>query len=149
MTVSLQPGNVIKYDYLWNVEAELGKSIGLKDRPCAVVLTMDTKNADGRTFQKIYIAAITHTAPATENKTTGIRIPGRVAEYLGLDDQPQWIITSELNSFDLFPGTVPLGLVPAVTDQYIYGSLPDALYVELFKTIKENLHKIGAVTDRG
>ena len=149
MTVSLQPGNVIKYDYLWGVEVESGRSVGLKDRPCAVVLMLDTKEDDGSGYQKVYIAAITHTAPADDFKTTGIKIPKRVTEYLDLDDQPHWIITSELNAFDLHVDKIPLGLVPVAAEQYIYGSLPDALYLELFTAVRGNLHNIGIVPDRG
>lgn len=148
MTVSLQPGNVIKYDYLWRVEVEKGKAIGMKDRPCSVVLLIDMQDDDGTKYQKVYIAAITHTPPSDAIQTTGIEIPRKVADYLGLDDRPQWIVTSELNSFDLHAGKLPLGIVPIASNQYIYGSLPDELYVQLFNEIRNKLKEIGAVPHR-
>jgi len=38
-----QPGQVIRYAYLWWNEARIGREDGTKDRPCGIVLTRVTK----------------------------------------------------------------------------------------------------------
>jgi hypothetical protein len=35
-----RPGLVIRYSYLWESEARLGREEGVKDRPCAIVLVI-------------------------------------------------------------------------------------------------------------
>jgi hypothetical protein len=37
-----QPGLVISYAYLWSEEAEQGRIEGRKDRPCAIVVGVET-----------------------------------------------------------------------------------------------------------
>jgi hypothetical protein len=56
----LQPGQVIRYAYLWWNEARIGREDGAKDRPCGIVLTRVTKA--GNTVA--YVLPITHNSPA-------------------------------------------------------------------------------------
>ena len=41
----LGAGDVIRYDYLWKEEHDAGRRDGVKDGPCAVVLTSATQDA--------------------------------------------------------------------------------------------------------
>jgi hypothetical protein len=92
-----QPGQVIEYRYLWWSEFRRGQEEGLKDRPCAVVYAVENEN--GKT--RVYVLPVTHTKPfESEN---GVELLPQWNAHLGLDDQPSWIITSELNHFE-WPG---------------------------------------------
>lgn len=55
----LQPGQVIRYAYLWWNEARAGRQEGPKDRPCGIVLPRLTKA--GRT--EVYMLPITPPRP--------------------------------------------------------------------------------------
>jgi len=54
-----QPGQVIRYSYLWWNEARRGRTEGAKDRPRGVVLT---RRSDAGTTL-VYVLPITHTPP--------------------------------------------------------------------------------------
>jgi hypothetical protein len=54
---------VIRYAYLWWNEARVGRDDGVKDRPCGIVLTRQTKQ--GHTM--VYLLPITHTPPLHEH----------------------------------------------------------------------------------
>lgn len=112
-----QPGQVIRYAYLWWNESRSGREHGLKDRPCGIVLTRLTKA--GNTVA--YILPITHTAPLREED--GIEIPQATKRRLGLDDERSWIITTELNRFT-WPGP---DIRTVASGGYLYGYLPEKL----------------------
>jgi hypothetical protein len=76
-----QPGQVIRYAYLWWSEARVGREPGAKDRPCCVILTRIT-NAGNTTA---YVLPITHTPPLKDED--GIEIPQATKRRLGLDEQ--------------------------------------------------------------
>jgi len=42
-------GLVISYSYLWKHESGSGQTEGLKDRPCAIVLAIDSKDTNAKT----------------------------------------------------------------------------------------------------
>ena len=91
------PGLVICYSYLWHREAEKRQIEGLKNRPCAVVLTYERIPA----FPDRIVAdvvPITHAA-----SRDAIEIPIAVKRRMGLDQDHSWIVTSELNRF-FWPG---------------------------------------------
>ena len=50
------PGLVISYSYLWRKDYLAGREEGAKDRPCAVVLSRNTKGND----TVVTVAPITH-----------------------------------------------------------------------------------------
>jgi len=54
-----QPGLVVRYSYLWKREAEAGREEGVKARPCAVVIAVETE--PGRT--RVIVLPVTHAAP--------------------------------------------------------------------------------------
>jgi hypothetical protein len=93
-----QPGQVIRYAYLWWNEARAGRQEGAKDRPCSIVLTRITDAS--RTVT--YVLPITHTPPLKEEDA--LEIPQATRRRLGLDTERSWIITTELNRFT---GPVP------------------------------------------
>ena len=88
-----QPGQVIGYRYLWWNEHRKGQEEGLKDRPCAVVFAVEDEA--GKT--RVYVLPITHTRPLQSED--GVEVLPQWKRPIGLDDQPSWIITSELNPF--------------------------------------------------
>jgi hypothetical protein len=112
-----QPGQVIRYAYLWWSEARVGREHGAKDRPCGVILTRITKA--GHTVA--YVLPITHTPPLKDED--GIEIPQATKRRLGLDAERSWIITTELNQF-AWPGP---DLRPTPSGEYLYGYLPEKL----------------------
>jgi hypothetical protein len=112
-----QPGQVIRYAYLWWNEARLGREDSTKDRPCGVVLTRVDKS--GNTIA--YVLPITHTPPL--NDEDGIEMPGATKQRLRLDVERSWIITTELNQF-VWPGP---DLRPTASGEYLYGYLPEKL----------------------
>lgn len=86
-----EPGLVIAYAYLWRNEARKGLEEGLKDgRPCMILFVAE----------RVVILPITHTFA---NDDGCLKIPASVKTAVGLDDRPQWIVTSECNTF-VWPG---------------------------------------------
>ena len=79
-----QPGQVIRYAYLWWNEARTGREDGVKDRPCGVVLTRVTEPGQST----VYVLPITHTPPM--NEEDGIEIPQATKRRLGLDAEQSW-----------------------------------------------------------
>jgi hypothetical protein len=112
-----EAGEVIRYAYLWWSEARRGRSEGLKDRPCAVVLTRTTADA----AHWIYALPVTHSDP--QSPEAGVAIPPATKQRLGLDAAPSWIVTTELNRF-IWPGP---DIRPLPTGEYSYGLLPGKL----------------------
>jgi hypothetical protein len=123
-----QPGQVIRYAYLWWNEARAGREDGTKDRPCSIVLNRIT--TAGRTVA--YILPITHTPPL--KKEDGVEIPQATKQRLGLDTERSWIITTELNRFN-WPGP---DLRPTAAGEYIYGYLPEKLLRLVLESVKKN-----------
>lgn len=92
------PGQVIRYSYLWTDEHQRGREEGSKDRPCVIVLAVETLQ-DGH--EVVMVLPVTHRPP--DNKRLAIEIPYATKRRLGLDDAQSWIILSEANRF-IWPG---------------------------------------------
>jgi hypothetical protein len=122
------PGQVIRYAYLWWNEARTGRDDGTKDRPCSIVLTRVT--TAGRTV--VYVLPITHTPPIEDED--GVEIPLTTKQRLGLDTERSWIITTELNQFT-WPSP---DLRPTAAGEYIYGYLPGKLMHLVLESVKKN-----------
>ena len=90
-------GSLIRYAYLWADDAAHGQEEGLKNRPCAVVITA-TDEEGGRV---LYVMPVTHSPPGAED--LAIELPPATKRRLGLDDERSWIVTREYNSFS-WPG---------------------------------------------
>jgi hypothetical protein len=119
-------GHVIKYSYLWWNEHRKGKSEGMKDRPCSVLL--NRKDERGQTI--LFVLPITHTPPI--DPEFGVEIPLATKKRLGLDGERSWVITTEYNKFT-WPGYDVRKLDNGL---YSYGSLPEKLIREIMKSVQ-------------
>jgi mRNA-degrading endonuclease toxin of MazEF toxin-antitoxin module len=116
------PGLVIRYSYLWTHEAAAGREEGRKDRPCVIVLAVQPRD-DGALF--VTVAPVTHTPPVAANQA--VEIPAETKLRLGLDSQPSWIVTTEVNSFT-WPGPDLRPISWRRPDMFDYGVIPLALF---------------------
>jgi hypothetical protein len=115
-----QPGLVLRYSYLWSQEAAAGREEGVKDRPCAVVLTVRRGEVD-----LVYVLPITHSPPA--NPDDAIEIPSVTKARLKLDSERSWVVLTEANAFG-WPGP-DLRFTPgAGPESVVYGLLPPAFF---------------------
>lgn len=122
---SPEPGLVIRYSYLWKQERDLGQDEGRKDRPCAIIMSVEDTSGNKR----VGVCPITHTRPVPPGE--GVALPLATARRLGLDDEPSWIMVSEINTFR-WPGH---DIRPDTDDDVTFGFLPP----RLFGTIRERL----------
>lgn len=126
-----QPGLVISYAYLWAEESEQGLVEGRKNRPCAIVLAIDTPK-EGRGPQ-VAVVPITHTPP--RDLSVALEIPPRVKAHLGLDLERSWIILDEFNVF-VWPG-FDLRPIKGKHGRVDYGFLPPRLFEKMIEKIEE------------
>jgi hypothetical protein len=120
-----EPGLVICYSYLWHHEHDAGAEEGRKDRPCAIVVS----RADEAGDTSVLVVPITHTRPAAIRHP--VKLPAWVKRRLGLDEQPAWIITDELNQF-IWPGFDLRPISRHAMDTFHFGFLP----VEILDAVK-------------
>ncbi|MBN8925686.1 MAG: type II toxin-antitoxin system PemK/MazF family toxin [Rhodospirillales bacterium] len=118
------PGLVIRYSYLWADEYARGQEEGVKDRPCAVVLT----SIDAAGDQIVTVLPITHTPPTIPQ--LAVEIPAAVKRRLGLDDERSWIVLTEANRF-IWPGPDLRPLRSNDAASVAYGPLPYKLFEEV------------------
>lgn len=125
MTRPPQPGEVIRYAYLWEREARQGLIEGVKDRPCAVVLSVLREDEE----TQIVVAPITHTPPTEADEV--IEIPHATKKRLGLDDERSFIVTTEVNVFT-WPG---YDIRPFEGGRIAYGALPESITRKVIEAI--------------
>ena len=118
------PGLVIRYAYLWRSEKLAGRTEGVKDRPCAIILVTRRQNEE----EHVVVLPIIHTSPS--DPTLAMEIPSAVKRRLGLDSERSWIVLSELNRF-VWPGPDLRPAVPGDPDSIIYGLLPTSLVLKI------------------
>ena len=127
-----KPALVIRYAYLWHKEAQDGQVEGLKDRPCAIILSSKEKNGS----ELVTVLPVTHTAP--DNRGDAIAIPADTASRLGLDHEQSWVVISEYNQF-VWPGPdirpVPFG----DQQKWEYGYIPAKLYDKIKNAMIQRL----------
>ena len=104
-----------------SAEEQAGREEGVKDRPCAIVLT--TEHHDEDTI--VTVVPITHTEPA--DMTIALELPARVKAHLGLDDERSWIIFNEADRF-LWPGPDLRPISGRSPSEFAYGFLPPKLF---------------------
>lgn len=134
------PGLVISYSYLWRREYKAGREEGIKDRPCAIILSKKTAGED----TIVTVAAITHTEP--ENPDMAVEIPLKVKEHLNLDSERSWIVCTEVNRF-IWPGPDLRRIPERKESPYSYGVLPPKLLKMTTKTLLKSLAKIVSRTE--
>lgn len=127
------PGLVIRYAYLWRKDHLAGQEEGVKDRPCAIVLS--TRREGDECI--VTVAPITHSPPAST--ATCVEIPARVKQHLKLDSERSWIVCTEVNRF-VWPGP-DLRRIPG-QDGYAYGVLPPRLFEQVKQTLLRTLMAI-------
>jgi len=126
--IPVQPGDVIRYAYLWGYEDRQGKLEGRKDRPCAVMIVHPNKHIIG-------VCPITHTPPRDGQ---GVQVPAQTCTRLGLDDQsPCWIITTEMNQF-VWPGP---DIRKTPSGEHSHGLMPASLFKRVREQLLENYRK--------
>jgi len=131
-----EPGLVFRYDYLWGRVAREGRETS-KDRPACVAVATDS-NIDPRL---VIILPITHSKPS--GRDAGVEIPLRVRRYLGLDDEPCWVIVTNANVDDWpNPGIAALPGKPKV---FAYGYLPASLFEKIKAEFLRRYHSKHAV----
>jgi len=123
-----QIGEVVCHAYLWRNQADRGQSEGTQDRPCVVIHRQEERDGSSRVF----VIPVTHTEPFDSERS--ITIPVVTKNRLGLDEQPSWVITSELNHFK-WPG---FDMRPTPDSRPSYGLLPNALTRQLINQVKSN-----------
>ena len=123
-----QIGEVICHSYLWRNQADRGQTEGTKERPCVVVHWQEEREGSTR----IFVTPITHTEPFDTERS--MLCPAATKMRLGLDEQPSWIITSELNHF-IWPG---FDVRPTPDNRPSYGLLPNTLTRRIIEQIKNN-----------
>ncbi|MDG4560689.1 MAG: hypothetical protein P9E88_05290 [Candidatus Competibacter sp.] len=123
-----KPAQVIRYAYLWAAEHDAGQEEGVKDRPAAVVLTLQSNPNQLR----VAVAPITHAPPSAG--TDALEIPLNIKHYLGLDDARSWVALSEINVF-IWPGPDLRPTDRPGDDTILYGYLPAGF----FRTVRDRL----------
>lgn len=126
-------GLVISYAYLWSDESEKGQVEGRKDRPCAIILAVDSHEPGGGNRKRVVVAPITHSPPHDPN--AAVEIPLRVKQHLGLDSERSWVVLDEINEF-MWPG-FDLRPVKGDDSRVEYGLLPPKLFDRLIEKFTE------------
>jgi hypothetical protein len=119
------PGLVIRYSYLWYSEHLEGREEGQKDRPCAIIASIQ---ADESGNTRVLVLPVTHNPP--KQASLAVEIPAKVKQRLQLDDARSWVVLSEWNEF-IWPGP-DLRRLPGADDALVtYGMLPPRLFASI------------------
>ena len=124
------PGLVICYSYLWHAEYQDGQDEGVKDRPCAIVLT--TSDEEGELI--VTVVPLTRTAPA--DPEDAVEIPRATKKRLGLDNEPSWAVVSEVNRF-VWPGPDLRPIPKQSPGRFDYGVLPPGLFKQITERLRQ------------
>ena len=91
----------------------------------------------------VSVVPITHSPPA--DPADAIPMPLGLKRHLGFDDEPSWIVVTELNDF-VWPGP-DLRPVPGKEGRFDYGVLPPAFFRKVQEAIFARLksRKVGIV----
>ncbi len=114
-------GHVVAYEYLWSSKARKRQD-GEKVYPTALILS--TRDELGSTVA--YALGISHMPPREGRRA--LEVPAKLRRHIGLDAEPQWIYTDEVNVFvwpgpDLRPAQW-ISQRPIVEDTCVLGALP-------------------------
>jgi hypothetical protein len=128
------PGLVLAYTFLWRDQKATGAETGQKARPCVIVVAVRDETGD----TAVYVAPITHSKPV--DPVGAVSLPQAVKRRLGLDAQPSWIITTELNRF-IWPGYDLAPISRENPDTYAWGFLPGSIFAAVKRSILANRHR--------
>jgi hypothetical protein len=116
-----KPAQVIRYGYLWAGEHDVGRGEGSKYRPVAIVMTL----AAPASSLRVAVVPVTHMPPTSA--TDALEIPANIKRHLGLDDEPSWIVLTELNVFN-WPGPDLRPVPGSSPESPLYGILPSGFF---------------------
>lgn len=119
-----EPGLVVRYAYLWLSEHREGREEGVKDRPCAIILTM----RDAEDHQQVLVVPVTRSPPT--NPAKSMELPAAIKQHLGLDAERSWVVLSESNLFE-WPGPDLRRIDNRGDHSFAYGFLPPRFFGEL------------------
>ncbi len=135
-------GPVIRHACLWRNDQRRGRDEGVKDRPCAIILALESTDDETRVF----VLPITHTLP--RDPDDAFELPRETQRRLGLDERQSWIVLTEANDF-VWPGS---DLRPKSSDgdliDIVYGALPKVLFNRMRDRFVEKLLAHAAKTVR-
>jgi hypothetical protein len=89
-------GFVIAYEFLWESQAG-DREDGAKTYPAGVVMARKVEAS----ATIAYVLGISHRQPQPGERA--LQLPPKLKRYLGLDEEPSWIYTDQLNVFT-WPG---------------------------------------------
>jgi hypothetical protein len=115
---------VIRYSYLWSAEHAQGREEGVKDRPCAIILSVTEESG----AQIVTVLPITHTPPT--DPRLAVEIPFATKRRLRLDDARSWVVLSEADRF-VWPGPDLRPSIRGDAGSVAYGPLPYALFEDI------------------
>ncbi|MDP4025489.1 hypothetical protein Q8W71_22915 [Methylobacterium sp. NEAU 140] len=119
-----EPGLVVRYAYLWLREHRAGREEGVKDRPCAIVLSLGTEAGQRR----VLVVPVTHAPPA--DPEAALELPPAIKRHLGLDAERSWVVLSECNDF-AWPGPDLRRIEGRGDASVAYGFLPPRFFAAL------------------
>lgn len=125
-------GHVVAYEYLWASQADKRED-GVKTYPVALVMAKEVEGPSTLT----YALGISHKPPSKDERA--LQVPVKLQKWLGLDDQPCWIYTGQMNVF-AWPGPDlrPAGYLSRRKDaegSCVIAPLP----TDWFETVKEHV----------
>ncbi len=106
---------------MWASEHDRGQEEGVKDRPCAIILSSSGESAE----QVVTVLPVTHTPP--DNAQLAVEIPAAVKRRIGLDDTRSWVVLTEANRF-VWPGPDLRPRRRGDAASIVYGPLPYGLF---------------------
>jgi hypothetical protein len=129
-------GNLIAYEYLWLSQKD-AREDGAKVYPVALLFA---KKFVGP-VTLAYAVGMSHKPP--EPAERAIEVPKKLKRHLGLDEDPSWIYTDQLNEFawsgpDIRPAEW-ISTLPSARDTCVIGALPNSWFGLIKRDVIENL----------
>ena len=137
MRIPKQPpvGHLIAYEYVWASQSA-HREDGAKSYPAAIVATRDDIGPTPLT----YVLGISHKPPTASERA--IEIPSKLKRHLGLDEEPSWIYTDQINVFawpgpDIRPAEWLTDL-PSARGNCVIGKLPADWFNQVMRHLAES-----------
>ncbi len=133
-------GNLIAYEYLWLSQAG-AREDGAKAYPVALIFAKKTIAS----VALAYAIGMSHKPPTASERA--IAVPRKLMRHLGLDEDPSWIYTDQLNEFtwpgpDVRPAEW-LSRRPGARGTCIIGALPADWFALVKQDVVANLRLKG------
>jgi hypothetical protein len=129
-------GNLVAYEYLW-LSQRNAREDGAKVYPVALIFAKRIVAS----VTMAYAIGMSHKPPDASEKA--IEVPRKLKRHLGLDEEPSWMYTDQLNEFtwpgpDLRPA-VWLSKLPSARASCVIGALPRNWFALVKQDVIENL----------